>query len=165
MSTLQANFVDPSQITADLAGKLKALSVSGIDVEEVMAGQRKNIEALAAASRTAMDSLNAVGKRQAEILQETMSQTAKSLATLRTVGSPRDLTAKQAELAKEGFERALAHMRELAEMVTKGQNATMDAISHRVSASLDEVKQAALKSTPPSAPTAKRVEATGNASS
>ncbi len=155
MSTLQANFLDPSQITADLAGKLKALSVSGIDAEAVMAGQRKNIEALAAASRTAMDSMNAVGKRQAEILQETMSETAKSMATLGTVSSPRDLLAKQAEVAKVGFERALANMRELAEMVTKGQNATMDAIGHRVSASLDEVKQAASKTTPPSAPKTK----------
>jgi phasin family protein len=80
-----------------------------------------------------------------------MSETAKSMATLGTVSSPRDLLAKQAEVAKVGFERALANMRELAEMVTKGQNATMDAIGHRVSASLDEVKQAASKTTPPSA--------------
>ena len=165
MSTLQENFLDPSRITADLTDRLKAFSASGIDVEAVMAGQRKNIEALAAASRTAMDSLNAVGKRQAEILQETMSQTAKSLETLGKAGSPTDLAAKQAELAKEGFERALGNMRELAEMVTKGQQATMDAISHRVSASLDEVKQAASKTTQPSAPKTKRVEATGHASS
>jgi hypothetical protein len=46
-------------------------------------------------------------------------------------------------------------MRELAEMVTKGQHATMDAIGHRVSASLDEVKQAASKTTPASAPKTK----------
>jgi hypothetical protein len=50
-------------------------------------------------------------------------------------------------------------MRELAEMVTKAQNTTMDAISHRVSESLDELKQLALKTTPPSAPKTKPVEA------
>jgi hypothetical protein len=37
-------------------------------------------------------------------------------------------------------------------MVTKAQNTTMDVISHRVSESLDELKQLALKTTPPSAP-------------
>ena len=165
MMNAQENFMDPSRIAADLAGRLKAFSVSGIDVEGILAGQQKNIEALAAASRTAMDSLNAVGKRQSEILQETMSQTAHSLETLGKVGSPLDLTAKQAELAKEGFERALGNMRELAEMVTKAQHTTMDAISHRVSESLDELKQSASKTTPSPAPKTKRVEATGHASS
>jgi phasin family protein len=132
--------------------KLQGLSIPGIDVEAVMASQQKNIEALAAASRTAMDSVNAVGKRQAEILQETMSQTAHSLQTLGKAGSPHEMVAKQADLTKEGFEKALGNMRELAEMVTKAQHATMDAISHRVSESLDEMKQLALKTTPPSAP-------------
>ena len=94
-----------------------------------------------------------------------MSQTKHSMEALGKASSPTDLAVKQAELAKEGFERALGNMRELAEMVTKGQQATMDAISHRVSASLDEVKQAASKTTQPSAPKTKRVEATGHASS
>ena len=127
-----------------------------------MASQQKNIEALAAASRTAMDSVNAVGKRQAEILQETMNQTAYSLETMIKAGSPFDIAAKQADLTKEGFEKALGNMRELAEMVTKAQNTTMDAISHRVSESLDELKQLASKTTSPSAPNTKPVEATAH---
>jgi phasin family protein len=162
MSKPQENFLNPSRITADLAGKLKALSVSGIDVEAVMASQRKNIEALAVASRTAMESLNAVGKRQAEILQETMRQTAHSLEILGKAGSPVDLAAKQAELTKEGFERALGSMRELAEMVTKAQYETMDTISHRVSESFDELKQTVSKTAHPSASKTKPVEATAH---
>jgi phasin family protein len=162
MSTLQDNFLNPSRITDALVGKLQGLSVPGIDVEAVMASQQKNIEALAAASRTAMDSVNAVGKRQAEILQETISQTASSLQTLGKAGSPHEIVAKQVELTKEGFEKALRNMRELAEMVTKAQHATMDAIGHRVSESLDELKQLASKTTSPSAPNTKPVEATAH---
>ena len=147
-----------------LVSKLQGLSIPSIDVEAVMASQQKNIEALAAASRTAMDSVNAVGKRQAEILQETMSQTTSSLQTLGKAGSPHEIVAKQVELTKEGFEKALGNMRELAEMVTKAQHGAMDAISHRVSESLDELKQMALKTTelsalPPSAPKTKPVAA------
>jgi phasin family protein len=163
MSVVQNNFLDSSRITDALVGKLQGLSIPGIDVEAVMASQQKNIEALAAASRTAMDSVTAVGKRQAEILQETMSQTASSLQTLGKAGTPHEIVAKQVELTKEGFEKALGNMRELAEMVTKAQHATMDAISHRVSESLDELKQLALKTTtPPSAPEAKPVAATAH---
>jgi hypothetical protein len=47
-------------------------------------------------------------------------------------------------------------------MVTKAQNTTMDVISHRVSESLDELKQLASKTTPPSAPKTKPVEATAH---
>ena len=162
MSKLQESFLNPARITDDLVGKLYALSVPGIDVEAVMAGQRKNIEALADASRTTMDSLGAVSKRQAEILQQTLSQTAHSLETLVKAGSPHDFGAKQAELTKEGFEQALGNMRELAEMVTKAQNGVMDAISHRVSESLEELKQLATKTTPPSAPSTTPVAATAH---
>ena len=163
MTKLHDNFLDSSRITDALVGKLQGLSVPGIDVEAVMASQQKNIEALVAASRTAMGSVNALGKRQAEILQETMSQTAHSLQTLGKAGSPYDIAAKQAELTKEGFEKALGNMRELAEMVTKAQHATMDVISHRVSESLDELKQMASKTIPPSAPKTKPAEATARA--
>jgi phasin family protein len=164
MTKPQENFLTPLRIIDDLVGKLQALSIPGIDVEAVIASQRKNIEALVAASRTTMDSVNALGKRQAEILQETMSQTAYSLETMIKAGSPFDIAAKQAELTKEGFEKALGNMRELAEMVTKAQHGAMDPISHRVSESLDELKQMALKTTessapPPSAPKTKPVEA------
>jgi phasin family protein len=92
-----------------------------------------------------------MAKRQAEILQETMNQTAKSFDELSKAGSPSEVAAKQAELAKQAFEKALGNMRELAEMVTKAQQGAMNTISGRISQSLDELKQMALKMKEPSA--------------
>jgi phasin family protein len=92
-----------------------------------------------------------VAKRQGEILQETMNQTAKSFGTLAEAGSPPEVAAQQAELAKEAFEKALWNMRGLAEMVTKAQQGAMDTISGRISQSLDEIKDMALKMKQPSA--------------
>jgi phasin family protein len=106
---------------------------------------------LANASRAAFEGTQAVAKRQAEILQETMNQTAKSFGTLAEAGSPPEVAAKQAELAKEAFEKALGNMRELAEMVTKAQQGAIDTMSGRISQSLDELKQMALKMKEPSA--------------
>ena len=74
-----------------------------------------------------------------------MNQTAKSFGTLAEAGSPPEVAAKQAELAKEAFEKALGNMRELAEMVTKAQQGAIDTISGRISQSLDEIKDMALK--------------------
>jgi Phasin protein len=71
--------------------------------------------------------------------------------------------AQQAELAKEAFEKALGNMRELAEMVTKAQQGAIDTMSGRISQSLDEIKEMALKMKEPYAtetqPTAKAATA------
>ena len=144
-------FLNPAKFTEELTSKLKDYRLPGIDFDAVVASQRNNVEALAKASRAAFEGAQAVAKRQAEILQETMNQTAKSFGTLAEAGSPSEVAAKQAELAKEAFEKAVGNMRELAEMVTKAQQGAIDTMSGRISQSLDEIKQTALKMKEPSA--------------
>lgn len=144
-------FLDPAKFTEELTSKLKEYRLPGIDFDAVVASQRKNVEALTKASRAAFEGTQAVAKRQAEIFQETMNQTAKSFDTLAKASSPPEVAAKQAELAKEAFEKALGNMRELAEMVTKVQQGAIDTMSGRISQSLDEIKQMALKMKEPSA--------------
>ena len=143
-------FLNPAKFTEEFTRKLKDYKLPGIDFEAIVAGQRNNVEALANASRAAFEGTQAVAKRQAEILQETMNETAKSFATLGQAGSPSEVAAKQAELAKEAFEKAVGNMRELAEMVTKAQQGAIDTMSGRISQSLDELKHMALKMKEPS---------------
>ena len=68
-------FLNPAKFTEELTSKLKDYRLPGIDVDAVVASQRNNVEALANASRAAFEGAQAVAKRQAEILQETMNQT------------------------------------------------------------------------------------------
>ncbi|TVR77918.1 MAG: phasin family protein [Rhodospirillales bacterium] len=109
-----------------------------------MATQRQNIEALANASRSALDGAHAVGKRQAEILQETLTQTTHSLESMTKGGSQFDIAARQTELMKQGFEKALGNMCDLAKMVSTAQVHAVDAMSDRVVQSLNELKQLTL---------------------
>ncbi len=160
MEKLDDQFLKPSKIAEEMVNQLKSLAFKGIDVETVMASQRKNIEALATASRSTLDGAHAVGRRQADILQETMTQTAHPLETLAKSGSPIDLAAKQVELMKDGFGKALGHMRELAETVSKAQQEAVDAISNRVTQSLEEVQHAAVM--PDGAPATKPQPATAS---
>jgi phasin family protein len=150
MAQLNETFLNPAKFTEELTSKLKDYRLPGIDFDAVVASQRNNVEALAKASRAAFEGAQAVAKRQAEILQETMNQTAKSFGTLAEAGSPSEVAAKQAELAKEAFEKAVGNMRELADMVTKAQQGAIDTMSGRISQSLDEIKQTALKMKEPS---------------
>jgi phasin family protein len=147
MKKTAEQFLNPSRITEDLVDRLKVLAIPRVDVEAVMATQRKNTEALADASRRTLDGARAVGKRQAEILQQAMSETAQSLEAATKAGSPVDIAATQVELMKHGFEKALRSMRELAEMVSKAQHGAVDAIVRRVDQSANEIQHATLKPT------------------
>lgn len=124
---------------------LKNVNLPGVDVEAVFNAQRKNIEALAQANTLAVEGMHAVAKRQSEILAQTMTEVQNAAAQLRASQGPRDLTAKQAELLKQAFEKAIANMRDLAEMVSKSNTAAFETISKRVSSSLEELKSFAEK--------------------
>ena len=142
---------DPGKVVAEFSNTLKQYKLSGIDLDSLVAGQKKNLEALTSANRVAFEGLQAVAKRQAEILQETMNEASKAVDQLSKTGSPPEIAAKQAELTKSAFERALANMRELAEMVSKANQEATNTVNARISASLDEIKEFALKLKQPAA--------------
>ena len=137
---------DPTKMSEEMTKMLGQYKLPGVDMDSVVASQKKNVEALVAANRTAVEGMQSVMRRQAEILQETMSEMTKAFQNLgKAAGSPQDLVAAQADIAKTVFEKSLASMRELAEMVAKSQNEATQHINARISATLDELKQSVLK--------------------
>ena len=130
--------MDISKLTADY-------KLPGVDMDQLLAAQRKNIEALTAANQLAFEGMQAVLRRQTEILRQSMEQASSMVSELMAAGAPEDKVAKNAELAKIAFEKALANMRELAEMVAKSNAEAAEVISKRVSESLDELKVAVQK--------------------
>ena len=136
---------DTTKMVGEFSKMLKQYKMPGVDMDAVVASQKKNLEALGNANKVAFEGLQAVAKRQAEILQETMNETSKAMDTLSKAGSPQEVAAEQAAIAKGAFERALGNMRELAEMVSKANEEATSTINARISATLDEIKEMALK--------------------
>lgn len=136
---------DPTRMADEFTKMMKNYKLPGVDMDAIVATQRKNVEALTSANRVAFEGMQAVAKRQAEILQETMNEASKALDSLSKAGSPTEAAARQAELAKDAFERALANARELAEMIAKAQQEATSTINGRIAESLEEFKDMALK--------------------
>jgi phasin family protein len=143
--------VDPGKMMEEFSKMLKQYNLPGVDMDALMASQKKNLEALTQANRIALEGMQAVAERQAKILQETMNEASNAVDVLSKAGSPGEVAAKQAELAKGAFERALSNMRELAEMVAKSNQEATGKINERISATLDEIKDMALKMKQPAA--------------
>jgi phasin family protein len=116
------------------------LKVPGLDVESLINSQRKNVEALTEANKMAFEGVQAVFKRQVEILRQALEETAGVAKELVGSGSPQDKAIRQTELAKEAFERALSNARELAEILAKSNSQAFDLLNKRFGQVLDEIK-------------------------
>jgi phasin family protein len=109
----------------DFTKLMKDFKLPGVDLATIMDREKKNIEALTEANRVAFEGWQALVRRQAEILQESIK---------RAVGTVEgeDAGTKRMDLAAHAFETALSNMRELAEMAIKSQKETFDIIRKRV---------------------------------
>jgi phasin family protein len=129
----------------DFMKLLSDYKIPGFDMEAIMAAQRRNMEALTQANQLALEALQTVLSRQTEVLRETMEESASALRGLLDQSSTDDKVAKQAEMMKVSFEKALANMREVTELVTKSHREACDVINRRVAEGLEEVRTSVTK--------------------
>jgi len=144
MTKMMADF-DPTKIAEQLTKLAGAYKMPQMDVDAIITAQRKNIEALTAANQAAVEGVQALATKQNEILQETLKEASDAVTELSKVDGLEDATAKQADLLKASFEKALANMKELADLVAKSNAESTEAINARITESLDEIKKQAVK--------------------
>jgi len=130
----------------DMSKYLGDFKVPGVDVETLVASQRKNIEALTQANKLAFEGIQALFKRQVEIARSSIEESASAARHLVEAGTPQEKAVRQTELTKEAFEQALANARELSEIVAKSNAEAFEALNKRFFQILDEVKDGISKS-------------------
>lgn len=123
----------------DIGKLLERFQVPGIDLPGVAEAQRKNIEALQQANEKAYAGAIALVRRQAEIFQETMASWQEGAKAL-SGKNPVESATTQMELARKAMEKALGHMRELAEMAAKSHGEAYEIIRKRAEASIQEFR-------------------------
>ena len=127
-------FVDINKI-------MEQFKLPGIDMSAIVEARRKDIEALTQANKIALEGLQSLAQKQAEILRETMEE-AQSAMQRMAAGTPLENATKQGELVQQAFHKALANMKALAEMAGKSQADAFDVISKRVQQNIKESKMA-----------------------
>jgi phasin family protein len=132
----------------DVTKLMAEFKMPGVDMETVLATQRKNIEALTKANQLAIEGMQTVARRQAEILRAGFEEASGLMRDIMQTQSTEERVAHQTEAAKKSVERALANARELAEIVAKAGNEAFDVIHQRVGETLDEVRDAVAKRGP-----------------
>src|SRR3954464_8062601 len=115
------------------------------DMEAFLAARRRNMEALSAANRIALEGPQTVAKRHMEILQQTMQEMRDTIRQLSTSDTPQARVAKQAEMIKHAYERAVTHINELADLIQRSNGEALQMLNQRFTEAMDEVKAMAEK--------------------
>jgi phasin family protein len=120
-----------------------------VDVETVVAMQRKNIEALTQANQLAIEGAQAVLRYQLEMTRRTMEEFSQMFTSFfQPNGSMEDRLAKQADFSKTAMEKGISNARELTDLVTKANSEAFSVLSKRVAETMDEMRDYAKKRGP-----------------
>ena len=109
------------------------------DLEALASSQRRNLEALSQANRVALEGAQAIARRHMEILQQGMAELTQSMQSLATQ-DPQSGAAKQAELMKTSYEKAVANMKELADLIQKSSEEALSVLNKRFAEAMDEIR-------------------------
>jgi len=124
----------------DVTKLLEQFKLPGIDMNAIMQARRKDVEALAQANQIAYETIQALARREAEILQQSMSEWQGAMTGM-TGKNPAEMAARGTELATQAFGRALANMRELAEMASKSQTQAYEVLNKRFQENLEDLRK------------------------
>lgn len=124
-----------------LFSEMKMPGMGGMEM--FLAAQRKNMEVLTAANRVALEGAQAVAKRHMEIMQQTMAEMTESMRDLASPESPQVKAARQADMLKVNYERAVAHIRELADLIGRSNHEAIEMLNKRFTEAMDDVKKLA----------------------
>lgn len=125
----------------DVTRMLEQFKLPGVDVNALVEARRKDVEALVKANQQAYQGVQALTQRQAEILTAAASSMQANLGGM-AGKAPTEMATKQAEMARQAFDKALVDMRELAEIVTRSQAQAYEALSKRFQEHVQEFQKA-----------------------
>ncbi len=119
---------------AELGKMYEQFQVPGLDLTAIADARRKDVEALVQANKAVYDGMQALANKQAEMFRQAMTDIQGAVGTAST--NP----AAQTELARKAYEKAIADMRELAEIARQSQTEAMTSISQRAAQHMQELR-------------------------
>jgi phasin family protein len=129
---------DAANPFGDFTKMLEQFKLPGFDVPAIMEARRKDVEALVTANQAALQGMQSLAQKQAEMLRTTLSEL-QSLATQfgTAGGAP---SAQTAELVQQTLHKALADMQQLAQAAYQSQAESYAVIAKRVEENVQELK-------------------------
>lgn len=141
-----ANPTPGAEWLADFGKVLGDMRAPTVDLETVVAMQRKNMEALTQANQLALEGAQAVMRHQMEMTRRSMEEFSTLFASFfQPNGSMEERLAKQADISKAALEKGLSNAREITDLMTKANSEAFNVLTRRVTETLEELRDYAKK--------------------
>lgn len=109
-------------------------------MDAFVSANRRNMEAITAANRIALEGAQAVARRHMEIMQQSMAEMTEAVRMLAAPDNPQAKAARQAELLKGIYEHAVSNIKELGDLIQKSNAEAIGLLNTRFTEAMDEVK-------------------------
>jgi phasin family protein len=129
----------PSTQITDFSKILESFKFPGVDMTSLLEARRKDVEALAQANTLAYEGMQALVRKQTEMLNAS-AQAIQAAAGRMSGDNPKEALAKRGEFIQQSLQRAFENMHELAEMAQKSQTEALAAMSKRAEQTMQELK-------------------------
>ncbi len=110
------------------------------DMTELAKAQQKNLEAISAANKVALEGARVVAERHMEIVQQSVAEMQDAMRSMANPADVQEQAAKRAEMAKAAYERAVGQMQELADLIQKSSGEALSLLQKRFAEAMEEVK-------------------------
>jgi len=133
---------NPSKLFDDITNLTQKFKLPGLDLNVVLQGRRKDLEALLDVGRIAKDSAQSMANKQVEMLRTTLEDL-RSVLSLQTGAD-----SSKADAVRQAAQKALTSVGDLADVALKSQAEALDTVSRRARENIDELKMLIGKDTP-----------------
>ena len=110
------------------------------DMEAIMSVYRRNIEAVASVNQAAFETIQALARRQAEVVRQSFEEATGLMNAVMSSPTPEEKVIKQAEASKAAVDKCITSARDFAETVTKCHSKAMETVSTRMNEGLEELR-------------------------
>jgi phasin family protein len=124
----------------ELTKTFEQFKMPSVDSASFVEARRKDVEALVAANKVTYDALQALARTQTDMLTQAMQGMQESVKGVLSPGDKGGSAAKHSEAAQKAWQKMLADMKALAEMVQKAQAEAMAGLTERATENMGATK-------------------------
>ncbi|WP_327359341.1 phasin family protein [Caballeronia humi] len=119
---------------------LEQFKFPGVDSTSITESTRKDLEALTEANRLAYEGMQALIRKQTELLNEN-ARAIQTAAQQIQGATPTEVMASQSEFVQKSLQKAFDNMRQLAEIAQQSQTAAIAAMTRRAEENMQALKK------------------------
>ena len=117
------------------------LGLPKIDVDKLVATQRKNFEALTQTAKITAEGVKGVAAKQREIIEFAFREAVDMARSVKLTGDPKENLSKQTEAVNRALDSAVGNTREIAERIQKANANAFKVVADRITESIAEIRQ------------------------